>query len=73
MSEIQCSLCIGMLPKASKEQHINLKELYCFLVSLRHFGKTWKRAGIERILAFSDNTPTVGCLNKLRSPSNGMN
>ena len=56
-----------------KEQHINPKELYCFLVSLRHFGKTWKQAGIKRILAFSDNTPTVGCLNKLRSPSNGMN
>ena len=23
----------------------------------RHFGKTWKRAGIQRILAFSENTP----------------
>ena len=63
----------GQWSSGWKEQHINPKELYCFLVSLRHFGKTWKRAGIERILAFTDNTPTVGCLNKLRSPSNGMN
>ena len=52
--------------------HINPKELYCCLVSLRWWASTWQRLGIRRVLAFSDNTPTVGCLNKLRSARPGM-
>ena len=51
--------------------HINIKELYCILIALRWWGHSWAKIG-SRVLAHCDSSAAVGCLNKLRSPSEGM-
>ena len=53
-------------------KNINMKELYCFLIALQWWGPSWQASGLRRILAFSDNTAAVGCMNKLRSSRPGM-
>ena len=54
------------------DRHINEKELYCTLISVRWWGKSWCRLGFRRVLIYCDNQTAVGCINKLRSPSSGL-
>lgn len=62
----------GRWNSAWLDKHINLKELYCLVISLRWWGKRWQREGLSRVLAHCDNTVTVSCVNKLRSPSSEL-